>query len=74
MKELNRFSKTITQDESQPASQAMLYAVGLEEEDMAKAQVGIVSTGYEGNPCNMHLNGLASMVIGVLILGTANSL
>jgi dihydroxy-acid dehydratase len=62
MKELNRFSKTITQDESQPASQAMLYAVGLEEEDMAKAQVGIVSTGYEGNPCNMHLNDLASMV------------
>ena len=44
MEELNRFSKTITQDESQPASQAMLYAVGLEEEDMAKAQVGIVST------------------------------
>lgn len=47
MKELNKHSKTITQDESQPASQAMLYAVGLKEEDMAKAQVGIVSTGYE---------------------------
>ena len=43
MKELNKHSKTITQDESQPASQAMLYAVGLKEEDMAKAQVGIVS-------------------------------
>ena len=62
MKELNKHSKTITQDESQPASQAMLYAVGLKEEDMAKAQVGIVSTGYEGNPCNMHLNGLSELI------------
>ncbi len=60
--QLNKYSKTITQDESQPASQAMLYAVGLEEEDMSKAQVGIVSTGYEGNPCNMHLNGLAEHI------------
>jgi dihydroxy-acid dehydratase len=56
---INKYSKTITQDESQPASQAMLYAVGLTEEDMSKAQVGIVSTGFEGNPCNMHLNDLA---------------
>ena len=62
MKELNKHSKTITQDESQPASQAMLYAVGLKEEDMAKAQVGIVSTGYEGNPCNMHLNDLSELI------------
>lgn len=62
MKELNKHSKTITQDESQPASQAMLYAVGLKDEDMAKAQVGIVSTGYEGNPCNMHLNGLSELI------------
>lgn len=62
MSEINKFSKTITQDDSQPASQAMLYAVGLKEEDMAKAQVGIVSTGWEGNPCNMHLNDLAKDV------------
>lgn len=62
MSEINKFSKRITLDESQPASQAMLYAVGLEEEDMKKAQVGIVSTGYEGNPCNMHLNELATHV------------
>ncbi len=60
--ELNKYSKTITQDPSQPASQAMLYAVGLKEEDMSKAQVGIVSTGFEGNPCNMHLNILAHQV------------
>lgn len=59
MSELNKHSKTITQDPTQPASQAMLYGVGLTEEDMSRAQVGIVSTGYEGNPCNMHLNGFA---------------
>ena len=59
MSDINKHSKVITQDESQPASQAMLYAVGLTEEDMSKAQVGIVSTGFEGNPCNMHLNELA---------------
>ena len=56
---LNKHSSRLTQDESQPASQAMLYAVGLTDEDMSKAQVGIVSTGYDGNPCNMHLNNLA---------------
>ena len=59
---LNKYSKRLTQDESQPGSQAMLYAVGLSDEDMSKAQVGIASTGYEGNPCNMHLNNLASEV------------
>jgi dihydroxy-acid dehydratase len=60
--ELNKHSKRLTQDESQPASQAMLYAVGLTDEDMQKAQVGIASTGYDGNPCNMHLNNLAAEV------------
>ncbi len=60
--ELNKYSKRITQDPSQPASQAMLYGVGLSEADMKKAQVGIVSTGYEGNTCNMHLNDLATQV------------
>lgn len=59
---LNKYSKTITQDPSQPASQAQLYATGLTEEDMKKAQVGIVSTGFEGNPCNMHLNILSHQV------------
>ena len=60
--ELNKHSKRLTQDESQPASQAMLYAVGLTDEDMHKAQIGIASTGYDGNPCNMHLNNLAAEV------------
>lgn len=59
---LNRYSKTVTQDESQPASQAMLYGIGLTENDMQKAQVGIASTWYEGNTCNMHLNGLSKFV------------
>lgn len=57
--ELNKYSKTVTQDETQPAAQAMLYGVGLSDEDMNKAQVGIASTGYEGNTCNMHLNSMA---------------
>ena len=60
--ELNKYSKNITQDPTQPAAQAMLYAIGLTEEDMHKPLVGIASTGYEGNPCNMHLNDLALSV------------
>jgi len=60
--ELNRYSKTLTQDPTQPAAQAMLYGIGLTDEDMNKAQVGIVSMGYDGNTCNMHLNGLAAVV------------
>ena len=59
---LNKYSKRVTQDDTQPAAQAMLHAVGLSVEDMAKPQIGIVSTGYEGNPCNMHLNGLAARI------------
>lgn len=62
MNKLNKYSSRLTQDESQPASQAMLYAVGLTDEDMQKAQVGIASTGYDGNPCNMHLNNLGAEV------------
>ena len=62
MSELNKYSKTITQDETLPASQAMLYGIGLSELDLKKAQVGIVSTGYDGNTCNMHLNALAGEV------------
>ncbi len=60
MKRLNKHSQRLTQDATQPAAQAMLYAVGLKDEDMQKPQVGIASTGYDGNPCNMHLNHLAA--------------
>ena len=64
--ELNKQSKTITQDISQPAAQAMLHAIGLTDEDLKKAQVGIASTGWDGNPCNMHLNGLATQLKGMV--------
>ncbi|NOS55674.1 MAG: dihydroxy-acid dehydratase [Cyclobacteriaceae bacterium] len=60
--ELNKYSRTITQDPTLPASQAMLYGIGLTEQDLKKGQVGIVSTGYDGNTCNMHLNALAQEV------------
>lgn len=60
--ELNKYSKTVTQDPTQPASQAMLHGIGLTKADLAKAQVGIVSMGYDGNTCNMHLNDLAQVV------------
>ena len=60
--ELNKFSKRVTQRDDQPAAQAMLHAIGLSTEDLKKPQIGIASTGFEGNPCNMHLNGLALLV------------
>ena len=60
--ELNKYSKTITQHPTLPAAQAMLYGIGLTENDLKKAQVGIVSTGFDGNTCNMHLNALAQEV------------
>jgi dihydroxy-acid dehydratase len=62
MAELNKYSKTITQDPTQPAAQAMLYGIGLTDDDLKKAQVGIVSMGYDGNTCNMHLNELARVI------------
>jgi dihydroxy-acid dehydratase len=62
MTALNKYSRTITQDPTQPAAQAMFYGIGLTEADLAKAQVGVVSMGYDGNGCNMHLNDLAKIV------------
>ena len=59
MSVLNKFSRTLTQEITNPAAKAMLYGVGLSDDDMQKAQIGIASTGYEGNTCNMHLNGLS---------------
>jgi len=58
--EINKYSKTITLDPTQPAAQAMFYGIGLSDADLEKAQVGIASMGYDGNTCNMHLNGLAA--------------
>jgi len=59
---INKYSKIVTQDPTQPAAQAMLHAIGLDDDDLRKPFVGIASTGYEGNPCNMHLNDLATFV------------
>ena len=59
--ELNKYSKILTQDETQPAAQAMLYGIGLTENDLKKPQVGVCSMGYDGNTCNMHLNDLAKI-------------
>ena len=56
---LNKYSQAVTQDPTQPAAQAMLHAIGLTDEDFQKPLIGIASTGYEGNPCNMHLNELS---------------
>lgn len=61
-KQLNKYSRIFTQDETQPAAKAMLYGIGLTDQDMGKAQVGIASMGYDGNTCNMHLNDLAKEV------------
>ncbi|HWD88010.1 MAG TPA: dihydroxy-acid dehydratase [Mucilaginibacter sp.] len=60
--ELNKYSKHLTSDPTQPAAQAMLYGIGLTDEDLKKAQVGVASMGYDGNTCNMHLNDLARIV------------
>jgi dihydroxy-acid dehydratase len=62
MAELNKYSKVLTQDETQPAAQAMLYGIGLTEDDLKKPQIGVCSMGYDGNTCNMHLNDLAKIV------------
>jgi dihydroxy-acid dehydratase len=62
MNEINKYSKILTQDITQPAAQAMLYGIGLTDDDLKKAQVGVVSMGYDGNTCNMHLNDLAAII------------
>lgn len=67
--ELNKISKRLTQDPSQPASQAMMYGAGFTDEDMKKPIVGIGSTGFDGNTCNMHLNILAGQVKGSITRG-----
>jgi dihydroxy-acid dehydratase len=61
-KKINTYSSKITQDESLPAAQAMLHAIGMKDKDFQKAQVGIASTGFQGNPCNIHLNALSEQI------------
>lgn len=59
---LNKYSRVLTQDPTQPATQAMFYGIGFTREDFNKAQIGVASMGYDGNTCNMHLNGLSELV------------
>ncbi|WP_185854880.1 dihydroxy-acid dehydratase [Blattabacterium cuenoti] len=66
-KRINNFSRKITEEPNLPASHAMLYATGLKETDFCKAQIGIVSNWYEGNPCNMHLNQLGKKIKSSII-------
>ncbi len=60
MLEPTHYSKRVTKEPTQPAAQAMLFATGLSREDLLLPQIGIASCGWEGNPCNMHLNGIAA--------------
>ncbi len=62
MSALNKYSKAVTQDDSQPAAKAMLHAIGLSQAELNQPFVGVASTGYEGNPCNMHLNDMAKQI------------
>ncbi|XP_057489805.1 dihydroxy-acid dehydratase, chloroplastic isoform X1 [Actinidia eriantha] len=67
---LNKYSSRITEPKSQGGSQAILYGVGLSDEDMGKPQIGISSVWYEGNTCNMHLLRLSEAVKeGVVLAG-----
>ena len=61
-KKINPHSSKVTQNDSLPAAQAMFHAIGMKDQDFQKAQVGIASTGFQGNPCNMHLNNLAEQI------------
>ena len=68
MKPLNRYSRTLTEDPSQPSSRAMLYGAGLTADDLKKPFVGVASAGWEGNPCNSHLNQLSTYVKQGLVI------
>ena len=72
--ELNKYSKNITSYGVQPAAQAMLHAIGLKKEDFSKPFIGIASTGYEGNPCNMHLNDLSKEIKNSIVVQFPDSL
>ena len=54
-----KYSSKIVDGVEQAPSRAMLRAVGFEEEDFLKPQVGIASTWSMVTPCNMHINQLA---------------
>ena len=59
---MKNYSYKISNNPSQPAAKAMLHAIGLSDEELNQPFIGIGSTGYEGNPCNMHLNDLSLLI------------
>ena len=62
IKNLNRYSKVITQKKENGAAQAMLYSLGLSKDDLSKPQIGICSMWYQGNPCNSKLDILSKKI------------
>ncbi|MDA1371130.1 MAG: dihydroxy-acid dehydratase [Proteobacteria bacterium] len=61
-KDLRKYSKIVVDGMEQAPSRAMLRAVGFEDGDFAKPQIGIASTWSMVTPCNMHINKLAEDV------------
>jgi dihydroxy-acid dehydratase len=54
-----KYSSIIVDGVEQAPSRAMLRAVGFEDKDFSKPQIGIASTWSMVTPCNMHINTLA---------------
>jgi len=54
-----KFSSIIVDGIAKAPGRAMLHAVGFEDADFKKPQVGIASTWSMVTPCNMHINKLA---------------
>ena len=61
-KDLRKYSKIVVDGVAQSPSRAMLRAVGFDDADFKKPQIGIASTWSMVTPCNMHINKLAEDV------------
>ena len=66
---LNKISRAVTQDITQGASQAMLYAIGMTKKTIKNPQIGICSVGFDGNPSNNHLDAYATKIKKSLLTG-----
>ena len=60
-KDLRRYSRIVVDGVEQAPSRAMLRAVGFEDSDFARPQIGIASTWSMITPCNMHLDRLSEV-------------
>ncbi|MFQ3198529.1 MAG: dihydroxy-acid dehydratase [Paraglaciecola sp.] len=59
---VRQYSQKIVDGAEKAPSRAMLRAVGFDDTDFKKPQVGIASTWSMVTPCNMHINKLAEEV------------